>query len=351
MMKTLFAIGLMSGTSLDGLDICYVRFDLPDYQFEIIKAETITYPPEWKEKLKNSIHLSAKKLTKLDFDYGVFLGSSTRNFLEKHSIEKVDFIASHGHTVFHNPAENYTLQIGKGQGILAQTGIQTVFDFRSQDVIFGGQGAPLVPIGDELLFGKFDACLNLGGFSNISFRKNQNRIAFDISPFNILLNPLAEKLGKNYDENGNFARSGNLNFEFLRKLNILDYYQKLPPKSLGVEWCRKEINPLLNEFPDRPENLLASFTEHFAVQIARVLNENSIRNVLVTGGGVYNQFFIENLKSKTECEIIIPDKSVIEFKEALIFAFMGMLRLENKINVLSSVTGAVRNHSSGNIIG
>lgn len=351
MMKTLFAIGLMSGTSLDGLDICYVRFDQTLYSFEILKAETFPYELEWKEKLKNSIHLSAEKLTKLDFDYGIYLGNSVRNFLEKYSIEKLDFIASHGHTVFHNPAKNYTLQIGKGQGIFAQTGIQTVFDFRSQDVVLGGQGAPLVPIGDKILFWNFDACLNLGGFSNISFRKNQNRIAFDISPFNILLNPLAEKLGKHYDENGNFARSGKLNFEFLEKLNELDYYQKFPPKSLGVEWCRKEIDPLLNEFADRIENLLASFTEHFAVQIAKVLNENSIRNVLITGGGVYNEYFIEKLKSKTDCEIILPEESLIEFKEALIFAFMGMLRFENKINVLSSVTGAVSDHSSGIIIG
>lgn len=350
MMKTLFAIGLMSGTSLDGLDICYVRFDLPDYQFEIIKAETITYPPEWKEKLKNSIHLSAEKLTKLDFDYGVFLGSSTRNFLEKHSIEKVDFIASHGHTVFHNPAEKYTLQIGKGQGILAQTGIQTVSDFRSQDVILGGQGAPLVPIGDEILFGEFDACLNLGGFSNISFRKNQNRIAFDICPVNIVLNKLTEQIGKPYDKNGEIAGSGKIDLNLLEELNQLDYYKNTHPKSLGIEWCNEKIYPIIEKYPLKTENIISTFTEHIAEQIAVVLNQNSIRNVFITGGGAYNVFLIERIQTKTDCQIILPEKQIIEYKEALIFAFMGLLRLEKKINVLASVTGARKDHSSGTVI-
>jgi len=349
-MKIYYAIGLMSGTSMDGLDICYVKFELPDNKFEILKAETVSYTNEWKQKLKNSIHLSGEELIQLDFDYGIYLGRAVKVFIGKHRLQNVDFIASHGHTVFHNPSKKYTLQIGKGQGIYAETGIKTVFDFRSQDVILGGQGAPLVPIGDELLFGEFDACLNLGGFSNISFRKNGSRIAFDISPFNVILNFLAETKGKNYDENGNLARSGKINVELLNELNELDYYQKNPPKSLGIEHCNEFIFPLIVDSFEQTENLLATFTAHFAHQVSNILNQNHLKNVLVTGGGAYNQFFIEQLKSKTSCEILIPQENIIEYKEALIFALMGVLRIENQVNVLSSVTGAGKNHSSGLII-
>src|SRR5690606_4423144 len=177
-MKSHFAIGLMSGTSLDGLDICYVQFPSPDIEnFEILKAETIPYDENWKSKLKNALYLSAEKLSRLDFEYGIYFVKTLKEFIQKHSIHPLDFIASHGHTIFHNPTENYTLQIGKGQGIFAETGIQTVFDFRSQDVLLGGQGAPLVPIGDELLFKNYDACLNLCGFSNISFHRFDKRMA------------------------------------------------------------------------------------------------------------------------------------------------------------------------------
>lgn len=350
MMKTLFAIGLMSGTSLDGLDICYVRFDLPDYQFEILKAETISYPSEWEEKLKNAIHLSAEEITKLDFDYGIYLGKKTKEFIQNNQIEKVDFIASHGHTVFHNPNENYTLQIGKGQGIFAETGVKTIFDFRSQDVLLGGQGAPLVPIGDRFLFKEFDACLNLGGFSNISFERNSIRIAFDICPVNIILNQLAEKLEKPYDENGELARRGKIQSELLTELNQLDFYSKLPPKSLGVEWCIQSIHPLLHQYNYPTEDILSTFTEHIADQITEVFNQNLIQNVLATGGGVKNGYLMERIQSKTNCRIKIPEQKLIDFKEALIFAFMGILRLENQVNVLSSVTGARYDHSSGIVV-
>ena len=350
MMKTLFAIGLMSGTSLDGLDICYVRFDLPDYQFEILKAETISYPSEWEEKLKNAIHLSAEEITKLDFDYGIYLGQITKEFIQNHQIQSLDFIASHGHTVFHNPTKNYTLQIGKGQGIFVKTGIKTIFDFRSQDVLMGGQEATLVPIGDRFLFKEFDACLNLGGFSNISFERNSTRIAFDICPVNIVLNKLTEQIGKPYDKNGEIAGSGKIDLNLLEELNQLDYYKKTHPKSLGIEWCNEKIYPIIEKYPLKTENIISTFTEHIAEQIAVVLNQNSIRNVFITGGGAYNVFLIERIQTKTDCQIILPEKQIIEYKEALIFAFMGLLRLEKKINVLASVTGARKDHSSGTVI-
>jgi anhydro-N-acetylmuramic acid kinase len=349
-MKTIFAIGLMSGTSLDGLDICYVQFTYPSMDFNILSAQTLDYSDEWKFRLKNSIHLSGEELTKLDVDYGFLLGEMVSEFIQNHCIQNLDFIASHGHTVFHNPKEFYTLQIGNGRCIYAKTGIKTIFDFRTQDVILGGQGAPLVPIGDELLFGGFDACLNLGGFSNISFRKEQKRIAFDICPVNIILNHLAEKIGFKYDANGEIARNGRISDELVRELNQLEFYQQNPPKSLGIEWCLEKIHPILNQSNLSTEDLIASFTEHISIQITEIFNQNEIKNCLVTGGGANNQFLIESIQMRTSTEIILPEPQIIEFKEALIFALMGMLKLENQINIFQSVTGATQNHSAGLII-
>lgn len=348
-MKDYHAIGLMSGTSLDGLDICYVKFEFPSLKYEILKAETFAYTDEWVAKLKNSIYLSGRELTKLNMDYGFFLGKSVMEFIRKNQLEKIDLIASHGHTVFHNPAESYTLQIGKGAAIYAETNIPTVCDFRAQDVAFGGQGAPLVPIGDEMLFGEFGACLNLGGFSNISYKKSNERIAFDISPMNIVLNYLAEKSGNKYDSDGISARNGTVNISLLEELNNLNYYQKPPPKSLGIEFCIEKIFPHIENSSDKIQNLLATFTEHFAFQISKILNGNQIKNVLATGGGSKNKFFLERLKSMTQPEIIVPDEKIIDFKEALVFALMGMLKIENQINIYQSITGAKKNHSSGTI--
>lgn len=346
-MKEYYVTGLMSGTSLDGLDICHVRFEFPSLKFEIIETKTLAYSDEWVFRLKNSIHLTARELVKLDMDYGFYMGQKVNEFIRENHIGRTDLIASHGHTVFHRPDEGYTLQIGNGAAVCAETRIRTVCDFRAQDVALGGQGAPLVPIGDEMIFGGFDACLNLGGFSNISFRKPTGRIAFDISPMNIVLNRLAEKSGEKYDQDGNSARNGTVSISLLEELNALDYYRKPPPKSLGIEFCIDMIFPRIENSSDKVEDLLATFTEHFAVQISKILNENQIKNVLVTGGGAKNKFLLERLKSMTGTEILIPDEKTVDFKEALIFALMGVLKCENQVNVLSSVTGAKKNHSSG----
>ena len=341
----------MSGTSLDGLDICLTEFEFPNVQnFKILFAETVNYNEKFRLKLKQSIDFNGEELTKLDIEFGVLSGKIINEFIQKNKIEKVDLIASHGHTVFHNPNENYTLQIGNGNAIRLETGVKTVYDFRTQDVLLGGQGAPLVPIGDELLFGNYDACLNLGGISNISFRKNDKRIAFDISPFNLVLNHLAEKLGKPFDENGNLAKSGEIDWKLLDELNGLKYYQTQPPKSLGIEFCYENVFPMIENSGLKTEDLLATFSEHFAFQIAEIFNQNHLKNVLITGGGAYNEFFIKTLKAKTSTEIILPENQIIDFKEALIFALMGLLKIENQINVLASVTGAERNHSSGIVL-
>ena len=348
-MKTYFAIGLMSGTSLDGLDICYAKFqNITNWEFEILKTETIPYSPEWKNRLQNAILLSAEDLLALDKEYGFYLGEKTQEFISKNNIVDLDFIASHGHTVFHQPQRKFTLQIGDGRAIKLTTKKPVIYDFRSQDVLMGGNGAPLVPIGDELLFSQYDACLNLGGFSNISLQKNHQRIAFDISPVNVVLNYFAEKLGKNYDENGDFARNGAINFKILEQLNALTFYQKSAPKSLGVEFVNSKVFPLLKD--ETPENIIATFTEHIAEQIAKVFNDNQLKTVLVTGGGTFNTYLLEKIREKSQTELIVPDENIINFKEALIFAFMGVLRLRNEVNVLCSATGSSENHCSGILV-
>ena len=339
----------MSGTSLDGLDICYAKFqNITNWEFEILKTETIPYSPEWKNRLQNAILLSAEDLLALDKEYGFYLGEKTQEFISKNNITDLDFIASHGHTVFHQPQRKFTLQIGDGRAIKLTTKKPVIYDFRSQDVLMGGNGAPLVPIGDELLFSQYDACLNLGGFSNISLQKNHQRIAFDISPVNVVLNYFAEKLGKNYDENGDFARNGAINFKILEELNTLTFYQKPAPKSLGVEFVNSEIFPLLKD--EIPENIIATFTEHIAEQIAKVFSDNQLKTVLVTGGGTFNTYLLEKIREKSQTELIVPDENIINFKEALIFAFMGVLRLRNEVNVLCSATGSSENHCSGILV-
>ncbi|MBP2616540.1 anhydro-N-acetylmuramic acid kinase [Chryseobacterium jejuense] len=344
-MKTL-AIGLMSGTSLDGLDICLAEFEKKDkWHFQILKAETLPYSTDWENKLRNSIHLSATDLLELHTDYGFYLGQKVKEFIEKHQLENIDLIASHGHTVFHQPQRKFTLQIGDGRAIKMETGIPVLYDFRSQDVLMKGNGAPLVPIGDELLFSQYDACLNLGGFSNISLISEGKRIAFDIAPVNIVLNYLAQQLNESFDENGDLARKGEVNEILLNQLNSLDFYQQPHPKSLGVEWCHQHIFPKLQDI--NPLEALATISEHIAHQISKVINENSIKHILITGGGAYNNFIIEKIKAKTDSEVIIPEKKIIEYKEALIFALMGVLKMNNEINVLSSATGSISDHCSG----
>jgi len=347
-MMTFQAIGLMSGTSLDGLDICLAKFEKQNdaWKFQILKAETISYSKDLEDQLRNSIHLSTEKLLELHSEYGFYLGKEVKNFISKHTIENIDVISSHGHTVFHQPQKKFTLQIGDGRAIRIETGLPVVYDFRSQDVLMGGNGAPLVPIGDELLFSGYDACLNLGGFSNISLKLNNERIAFDIVPVNIILNKLAQNLGQNFDENGDLAREGKINTELLNKLNSIEFYSQSHPKSLGIEWCNENIFPLFDQGFDT-KDILATFTEHAALQISEVFNQYQLKKVLFTGGGTYNSYLIDKIKEKTNSKIIIPEKEIIDFKEALIFAFMGVLRINGEINVLSSATGSNSDHSSG----
>jgi anhydro-N-acetylmuramic acid kinase len=344
--KEIFAIGLMSGTSLDGIDLVYVKFLKKDYSFfEIIHTETVSYTKEWKQVLKQAILLSSKELFDLDVIYGKHLGSVLVNFISNYKITEIDFIASHGHTILHQPEEGITLQIGSGAEIAKITQQKVVFDFRTQDVKLGGQGAPLVPIGDELLFSKYDFCLNLGGFSNVSFKKESKRIAFDICPVNIVLNHYANKIGLEYDVDGNIASEGALNRPLLEKLNTLSFYNKEAPKSLGLEWVQQEIFPLIDAIEEDISSVLRTFVAHIAIQISKIIKDSD--SVLITGGGVFNSFLIQEIQNYSNIKIVQATDTLINYKEALIFALLGMLKVDNQINCLKSVTGAHKNHSSG----
>jgi len=344
--KEIFAIGLMSGTSLDGIDLVYVKFLKKEYSFfEIIHTETVSYTKEWKQVLKQAIHLSSKELLDLDVVYGKHLGSVLVNFISNYKITEIDFIASHGHTILHQPEEGITLQIGSGSEIAKITQQKVVSDFRTQDVNLGGQGAPLVPIGDELLFSKYDFCLNLGGFSNVSFKKESKRIAFDICPVNIVLNHYANKIGLEYDENGSIASEGYLNRSLLEKLNTLAFYNKEAPKSLGLEWVQQEIFPLIDTIEEDISSVLRTFVAHIAIQISKIIKDSD--SVLITGGGVFNSFLIQEIENYSNIKIVQASDTLINYKEALIFALLGVLKVDNQINCLKSVTGAHKNHSSG----
>lgn len=346
-----FMIGLMSGTSLDGLDICYVQFSEKTTDFKIINSETVIYDEYWLSKLRSAPELSAIAFLSLDIEYGIFLGKQVNLFVEKYQLEHVDAIASHGHTIFHQPNRLLTKQIGHGAAIFKETNIVTVADFRTQDVIMGGQGAPLVPIGDQLLFGQYPACLNLGGFSNISYQYNEKRVAFDICPVNCVLNSLAQSIGFDFDRDGLIAREGKVIEPLIERLNSLDFYEEGFPKSLGIEWVNKHIFPLFENSELSTEDLLSTFTHHVAYQLAKVLNEMNCSSVLITGGGAMNKYLIECIQKQTTAQLVIPNQELIDYKEALVFAFLGFLRLKKKINILASVTGASRNHSSGVIYG
>jgi anhydro-N-acetylmuramic acid kinase len=349
-------IGVMSGTSADGLDIACCRFtyETANWKFLITEATSIEYNEEWRKKLLEAIYSDTSGILNLDIEFGEFIGSHVNQFINRHRISPI-LIASHGHTVFHQPDRQVSLQIGNGMKINQLTGIPTINDFRKLDVILGGQGAPLVPIGDSLLFHDYAYCLNLGGFSNISYEKSGIRVAGDICPVNIVLNTLARKMDKPYDDKGKIARNGKVIEELLKKLNGLEFY-KLPfPKSLGLEWVNKVIIPQLEKYKNLPD-LISTFTHHIAFQINKTIMEANAGNavngsVLITGGGAYNDFLIELLNrfNTSSLNYLIPEKRIIDFKEALIFAFIGLLRYKGEINTLKSVTGASSDSCGGTI--
>ncbi|OIQ28057.1 MAG: anhydro-N-acetylmuramic acid kinase [Bacteroidetes bacterium MedPE-SWsnd-G2] len=342
-------IGVMSGTSLDGIDLAYISFDeKATIEFEILKAETVSYSDTWKTKLENLVDLNSEELQDLDADYSELLANEIQNFIDTNAIEEIDFIASHGHTALHRPDLGYTLQIGNQKSISSKLNLPLICDFRVQDVKLGGQGAPLVPIGDLLLFSDFEYCINLGGFANVSFQDNGQRVAYDICPVNIVFNYFSSELGQAFDNSGNLAKSGQLQPSLLDILNSNDYFESSYPKSLGLEWVKSEVFPILINSGYSQIDILRTYCEHIAMQIVNQFNNvNKKDKVLFTGGGVYNTFLMSRIQDLTEATVVIPSNELVEYKEALIFGLLGGLKYLGRNNCLSSVTGASKNHSSG----
>ncbi len=352
-MKQFKVLGLMSGTSLDGLDLCYCHItkDLDKWSFEIKETKSISYSNDMQSELKDSIYLKADELLQFHNTYGTWLGKEAKQFISEKKLE-VDFIASHGHTTHHQPENGLTFQIGSGQHLANESGCKVVCDFRTNDLALDGQGAPLVPIGDQLFFGEYDFCLNLGGISNISLEQKGKRIAYDIGLANMILNYITRKIDLAYDKGGELAAFGKINQNMLDRLNELKYYLLPHPKSIGYEWFVEEVVPIVDITDDSVENLLHTSIHHICEKVAQQVKLNNTKeesSLFVTGGGALNHFLIKVLQEKLgeSTKVVVPEKELIEFKEAVVFALMGALRMEQEINVLKSVTGAKRDSSSG----
>ncbi len=354
MTNTYNIIGLMSGTSLDGLDIVFCSFHYQNerWSFEIKGSKSIDYEDEWRQRLKTSIDLSVLDLLLLNNDYGRWLGEQVSAFIKEKKVS-ADFVASHGHTVFHQPDKGITYQIGDGQHLANTCGLKVICDFRSKDLSLGGQGAPLVPVGDKYLFSEYDFCLNLGGISNVSFDYKGQRVAYDIGLANMILNHITAQIGLRYDQNGEKARSGILNNDLFERLNDLTYY-KLPfPKSTGYEWFCEEVVPIIEKSKATMEDKLHTAVHHIAFTVAQDIKQYASpgNSMLVTGGGAKNSFLVDCLKRYlgNAIQLAIPDAKIIEFKEAIVFSFLGILQQRGEVNCLKSVTGA-QSDSCGGVV-
>ncbi|MDR9374172.1 MAG: anhydro-N-acetylmuramic acid kinase [Schleiferiaceae bacterium] len=344
-------LGLMSGTSLDGLDLALVEWQRAagKWQYQIKAVDTLPYTPAWQQRLQFNPQLSAPDLLALNNAYGRLLAQQVQLFCEEQNfpLQELDLIASHGHTYWHQPQRGFTYQLGSGPELAIGTGRPAVVDFRQADVARGGQGAPLAPLGDRDLFPQYEAWLNLGGIANLTRRGSERWQAFDIAAANQVLDHLARRAGQDYDDGGQIARSGRVLTSLLERLEALPYYQQAPPKSLGIEWTRTHIFPLLNAVTAPLADLMRTYVEHLARQMARELPPTG--SVLITGGGAYHHFLIERLEALSKATLYRPEPALINYKEALIFSYLGLLRFHQENNVIGALTGAPRPHSSGTL--
>lgn len=343
---TYHAIGLMSGSSLDGLDIAFVQLTEKDnrWRYEWIATECIPYNERWIDLLRSAKSLSVPDFLKLHSAYGHYTGQAVHTFLKKHPQAPADLIASHGHTVFHEPASGTTCQIGNGASIAAETGLPVVSDLRSMDVAYGGQGAPIVPLGEQFLFPDYDYWLNLGGIANITYRHNDVWTAFDVCACNQVLNALATEMGQAFDENGILAAGGQVNTKLLETLNRLEYFKIPFPKSLDNAFSQNSILPVINASSIPLTDKLCTVVAHIAQQITAVVQPAALpARVLATGGGALNDFLIRRLSAllrEKNVMVVVPDEQTVQYKEALIMALLGVLRWRGGHTVLRSVTGA-----------
>lgn len=358
------AIGMMSGTSLDGIDACLLNID-DDFNFDVLESHTLCYPPAVRKKLLNLANNkgSVKDVCNMDFVVGKLFAQCANELIEKSGVEKskIDYIASHGQTIFHIPKKTKTadiktrssLQIGNISVISQLTGITTVGDFRSKDIAADGQGAPLVPFADELIFKKIipRAIQNIGGISNVTVLSDKcDTFAFDTGPGNMLIDYFVQKFfDKPYDKDGEIALKGKVDEEWLNYLLDEPYYSKKPPKSTGRELFNEAYaKKILKRAPKNKYDLIATITALSAKAIHRayvdfVLPKTPLKEIVLGGGGAYNKALIkfleqyfENIKIKTHKDFGIDDK----LKEAIAFAMLGFCTLEKKENNLPSCTGA-----------
>lgn len=354
-------IGLMSGSSLDGLDMCHVEFEvtinsienmLVDVKYIIKQADCFEYAIDFKERLRNACNISAFEFARLHTELGKYFGKLTYDFITQHKIESIDFIASHGQTIFHQPQSGFTAQIGCGAQIAANTNCKVICDLRTADIAYGGQGAPIVPITEKHLFPDFKTFLNIGGIANIAIHKNENIFAHDVCAANTLLNYFAKQKGFEYDRDGKLAESGSVITELLQQLNEIDFCKQPAPKSLGSEHIYEKWIPLFEKYDHSIEDKLATATEHIAIQIGNVLNTqilNSNSQILITGGGALNTYLIERIQQQNSHILVVPDILTVQYKEALAMAFSGLLRVLEIPNCLASVTGAKKDVIGGTV--
>jgi len=350
-------IGLMSGSSLDGLDIAFVEFQekAGKWNYEIIKAACKEYDIEWQAKLRDAIELSARDYQLLHTEYGKYLGEKVNEFIEDHQLHhQVNLIASHGHTTFHLPEKRMTHQLGEGAAIAAETRLPVVTDLRAMDIAFGGQGAPIVPLGEKLLFPDHHFFLNIGGIANISVNQENETIAFDVCAANRVLNMLAAEANLDYDDGGKLASAGKVHHELLEKLNSLNFYSLPHPKSLANSFGTDIVYPLVKEYNLETQDSLRTYVEHISIQIKNSLDpyfsKSEVQQLMITGGGAFNTFLMERLSTHLAAinfEIHIPGHEVVKYKEALIMALLGILRWREQYTVLASVTGATQNSIGG----
>lgn len=357
-MKKYNVVGVMSGTSMDGLDIAHVTLEEQEsgkWSYSLNAATTISYGEKWRLRLSKLRHQNSLVFHKTDRFYGQYIGESIQSFLDVNKLT-ADLIASHGHTVFHQPENNITVQIGDGNSIYAYTNVPCVTNFRALDVILGGEGAPLVGVADQMLFGEYDMCLNLGGFANISADINGNRVAYDVGPCNIVLNRIAREFDQEFDKDGEIAERGTINYDLLDELNNVEYYSYEPPKSLGREWISTHFWDRVRSSEATKEDKMKTLVDHIAQQIGQSIDDLSSGNaagkkVFITGGGAFNKSLITHIRNHTEAEVIVPDDAMVDYKEALAFALLGLLRVQNKINVYNVATGASMSSVSGSLHG
>jgi anhydro-N-acetylmuramic acid kinase len=355
-------LGLMSGSSLDGLDIAYCSIDWQNNQvkdWQLLAGETLEFSDMWKSRLSNLPSQSGLIFAKTHTYFGHYMADLVQTFLKKNAIQEVDFIASHGHTIFHNPDQRISIQIGDGAALAAKTGITTICNFRTQDVALDGEGAPLAPLADQYLFEGYDFYLNLGGIANLSANINNRWVAMDCCPANQVLNTLAQELGAEYDNKGAWANQGTVDQTLLGQAANFDFYTESYPKSLGNEWIRQHILPLYLAAPSSWEDKLATACEHIAIEIStsiqQILQKEAFQKenykVLVTGGGAFNDYLMESINAycnqNHSIELFLPDPSIINFKEAILMALLGVMRMEKTPNSLKTITGAQRDTVNG----